>query len=164
MKHRQTRTNTLKTLIVLLTLFTVLITYSATALGESSPEYLLHVTAKLLNGRATPSKDSFVASFFDKGDTLEPTGRWSKDYQWVEVVGGETAGVWVYIKYVTERVHPFLVRNDSSSKIKIRSHPVNGRITGYLKKGKETEITQVVLGWGRCSKGWIDMSLLTEIN
>ena len=104
-----------------------------------------------------------MASFFDKGDKLEPTGRWSKDYNWVEVVGGETAGVWVHIRYVTERPNPFLARNESSTKSKIRSHPVNGRLTGYIKKGKEVEITQVVLGWGRCSKGWIDMSLLTEV-
>ena len=53
--------------------------------------------------------------------------------------------------------------NEEYKKIKIRSHPVNGKIRGYLKRGKTAEITQTVLGWGRCSKGWIDLNYVTEV-
>ena len=56
-----------------------------------------------------------------------------------------------------------MAKNEDYNKIKIRSRPVKGKITGYLKKGKAIEIQLVVLGWGKCEKGWIDMDLLEEI-
>jgi SH3-like domain-containing protein len=121
------------------------------------------VKTKLLNGRATPSKKASIEAFFDEGDPLKATGNWSPDYQWIEVGGGETGTVWVHIKYVSERKGYFQAKNEIFKQVKIRSHPVNGKLKGYIKKNETVEITHVVLGWGRCSKGWVDMNYLEEI-
>lgn len=117
---------------------------------------------RLLNGRANPTKIAQIESKFDSGDILEFTGNWSKDYQWVEVYGGETGTVWVHIDYVSEVTKPYTVKNYDYKEVKIRSSPVKGKVKGYLKKGKTLEITQVIDNWGRCSKGWIDLSYLEE--
>lgn len=121
------------------------------------------MTASHLNGRANPKKTSKIEARFDKNDILTPTGEWSEDYKWAEVAGGETGTVWVYVDYITER-KPFEALNKDYNRIKIRSKPVDGRVKGYLKKGDEVLIEQVILGWGRCKKGWIDLYYLEELN
>ena len=140
---------------------------SVPSLGESDlgseESTKLYVTANLLNGRANPRKTATIEARFDHGDDLEPTGDWSDDHHWIEVRGGETLTVWVYIDYVTERKTEFKAKNTKFKKVKIRSRPIDGKLQGYLKKGKTVTITRVVLGWGRCSKGWIDMSYLEEV-
>lgn len=99
---------------------------------------------------------------FDCGFDLEATGEWSNDRRWVEVYGGECGTVWCDIRYVTERPEEFMVCNIDYPKIKIRKTPVDGKVIGYLKKDKEVYIDRVVLGWGHCKQGWIDLSLVYE--
>lgn len=93
---------------------------------------------------------------------LEATGEWSDDHKWVQVRGGEIGLVWCCADYVTERTDAFRVTNESKRKIKIRSKPVNGKVTGYLKPGRSLTISRVVLGWGKCKSGWIDLEYLIE--
>ena len=119
------------------------------------------MTATLLNGRANPTKKSTIEARFDKNDILQTTGEWSDDYHWIEVVGGETGTVWVFIDYITED-EPFSAVNKDYKRVKIRSSPVDGRIVGYLKKNKEVKIERTVCGWGKCEKGWIDLYFLEE--
>lgn len=121
------------------------------------------VTAKLLNGRINPSKGAMKTAFFDRGDTIELTGYWSDDHEWVEVYAGEAGACWVAKQYVTERTGSFTVVNNDYNKVKIRRKPTEkSKTTGYLKQGKEIEITQVILGWGRCKLGWIDLYYVQE--
>ena len=116
------------------------------------------VTAKLLNGRMNPSKGAMKTAFFDRGDSVELTGYWSDDRAWVEVYAGEAGACWVARQYVTENTEPFIVVNTSYNKVKIRKKPSEkSRVSGYLKQGQEIEITQVLLGWGKCRLGWIDL-------
>lgn len=119
------------------------------------------VQTKLLNGRATPRKRATIEARFDLGDTLLATGEWSKDHQWVEVAGGETGTVWVYISYVSERKH-YYVKNVDYRKVKVRKWPVVGKVTGYIYRGQTVDITQTVLGWGKTDKGWVDLFYLEE--
>ena len=128
----------------------------------ADPLYV-YVTATQLNGRERPSKHGIKESLYERGDRIEATGRWSADYKWIEVVGGEMPTLWVSSEYVTERLGPLYFRNDDYGKVKIRKCPVKGKVTGYLKKGRIIEIDRIVLGWGHCSKGWIDLSLLAEV-
>ena len=130
----------------------------STAISED-----LIVTASILNGRERPGTNAAIEAFWDRGDLVEPTGEWSTDHQWVEIFGGETGTVWCSIKYLTERSEPFKVTNENRSSIKIRKRPVNGTVIGYLKPGKTITITQVVLGWGKCKSGWVDLGYLVEI-
>jgi hypothetical protein len=122
----------------------------------------LYVTASQLNGRAHPSKKASVEALFDYGDRLTPTGKISKDRKWVEVEGGETGTVWVSVQYVSERFMEFTATNVSNGKVRIHGLPDGGKLNGYLSRGKSVEIVQVVLGWGRCSKGWVDLAFLEE--
>ncbi len=123
------------------------------------PVYMT-VLASRLNGRARPSKKSFVEAFYDKGDYVKAYG-WSDNHHWIEIAGGETGTVWVWWEYLTERTDEFPVWNGYGSKVKIRKEPF-GKVIGYLKKDAEVYIDQVVFGWGHCSKGWVDLSYLTE--
>lgn len=124
---------------------------------------LVTVTARLLNGRMTPGKGSMKTAFFDKGDILELTGRWSEDHDWVEVIAGEAGNCWVACPYVNEITESFTVYNRDYGKVKIRRKPSDkSKVTGYLKKGREIEITQVLLGWGKCRLGWIDLYYVEE--
>lgn len=124
----------------------------------------MFVTANRLNGRATPRKKGRIEALFDQGDDLLATGEWSEDHNWIEVVGGETGCVWVSINYVTERKYSFEAKNLEHKTVKIRSRPFDGRVTGYIRKGRKVEITQVVLGWGKTKKGWVDLFYLEEVN
>ena len=140
-------------LIVLLFLFSA---------AGAEEHIFLKVTATQLNGRARPSKKAKVEAFWDYWDTVEATGEWSYDREWIEIKGGEGGTVWCNIRYLTEIFEPVKMKNADYPSIKIRKKPEKGGVVGYLKKNRTVEITQVVLGWGKCKKGWIDMSLLTE--
>jgi len=110
-----------------------------------------------------PSKDAIKTAFFDKGDILPLTGRWSNDHEWVEVYAGEAGNCWVKREYVTERMDSFYVINTEYSKVKIRKRPSDkAKVIGHLRKNKEVEITQVLLGWGKCRQGWIDLYYVQE--
>lgn len=154
----------LKTIVFILILL-VLVCCSFVELKSAKSEgqtELLRVTATLLNGRLAPGKKNRIEARFDEGDILEATGEWNKTHTWVEVKGGENGTVWCDVRYVNALEKPITVKYDGKGKVKIRKAPVNGQISGYLKPGKEIEIVQSVLGWGRCSKGWIDLDYLTE--
>lgn len=132
---------------------------------EETPECAtLYVTANRLNGRSAPRKSGFVECIFDSGDALTATGHWSKDHKWVEVIGGESGTVWVDVRYVTETKRDIYVMSLHPNKIRIRSKPFDGKTKGYLGKNKKLRISQVVLGWGKCATGWIDLSYLIELD
>ena len=89
------------------------------------------VTARLLNGRMSPSKGAMKTAFFDRGDTIELTGYWSDDHNWVEVYAGEAGACWVAKQYVTERTGSFTVINNDYNKVKIRKKPSDkSRVSG----------------------------------
>ena len=123
----------------------------------------VYVTADLLNGRSLPTTKAKIEARFDFCDVLQPTGLWSKDLKWIEVEGGESGAVWVDLRFVSERLMPFTAVNENNGKVKIRSKPFGGgRVRGYLKNGRQVEIDQVVLGYGHCKRGWIDLEYLIE--
>lgn len=124
---------------------------------------MLYVTANQLNGRASPSKAGLPEMLYDNGDILYATGRWSSDHMWVEVLGGENPTVWVNIKYVTGRKDAFAVTPQYYGKFKIRNKPVDGRVVGYVRDDQTIQINQVVLGWGKCKKGWVDLDNFIEV-
>lgn len=131
-------------------------------LAEDVDHEPMYVTADVLNGRAHPTKKAPVEAVFDYGDQLTPTGRISRDCEWIEVEGGEAGTVWVHVNYISERFVEFTVRNENNGKVKIRSKIGGGKVRGYVKRGKSVVIDRVVLGWGHCSKGWIDLEYLIE--
>lgn len=145
---------------LLAAVFAVLFLFGASFAEEYWDTTTLVVTANRLNGRMQPSKKSQVVAFFDKGDKLIAY-EWSEKHHWIEVEGGENGTCWVCWEYVTERTEPFTVWNNWGTKIKIRKEPF-GRVVGYLKNDAEVVIDRVVLGWGHCSKGWIDLKYVTE--
>jgi len=122
----------------------------------------VHVTAHQLNGRVRPSKKSMVELVFDHNDSLSPTGKWSADHKWVEIIGGENGTVWCSVEYLSERDDVFTVYSLNPGKIRIRSQPGAGKVTGSVKKEQRIEITQVVMGYGRCKRGWVDLSYFIE--
>ena len=133
---------------------------ASTESAQTNPTRMT-VQTKLLNGRAAPRKKSTIEARFDRGDILEATGEWSKDHKWIEVTGGETGTVWVYISYISERRH-YYAKNVNYRKVKIRKWPVVGKVTGYIRRGQVVDITQTVLGWGKTDKGWVDLFYLEE--
>ena len=122
----------------------------------------LYVTADMLNGREQPTKKAQIGGMYYFGDELRPTGRISRDREWVEIYGGEAGTVWVKACYVSERFSAFTVTNENNGKVKIRSKMGAGKVKGYVKNGKSIEIDRVVLGWGHCSKGWVDLEYFIE--
>ena len=122
----------------------------------------LYVLADVLNGRSLPTKKAGIEARFDFSDQVQPTGRMSKDREWIEVIGGESGTVWVSSRYVSERFFEFTVTNENNGKVKIRSKIDGGKVRGYVKNGKSIEIDQVVLGWGHCRQGWVDLEYCIE--
>ena len=122
----------------------------------------MHITAHQLNGRTRPSKKSMVEVVFDHNDTVSPTGKWSADHKWVEVIGGENGTVWCCVDYLSERDDVFTVYSLNPGKIRVRSQQGAGKVTGSVKKEQRIEITQVVMGYGRCKRGWVDLSYFIE--
>ena len=129
---------------------------------EQTDEYVVHyVTANILNGREKPTKNSYKEAFFDQGDAVKATGKWSRDRKWIEIVAGETGTVWCDARYLSEYWdNDIVVVNKLYKKVKIRKRPVDGGVVAYLKQEHELMIDRVVLGWGHSKKGWIDMSLV----
>lgn len=150
--------------IIIAVLAILLLFSTAMAYDDTNIEgHFVTVTARLLNGRMTPCKGAIQTAFFDKGDQIELTGRWSDDHDWVEVIAGEAGNCWVARQYVTEREEPFTVYNRDYSKVKIRKKPYDkSKVTGYLRKGREIVIEKVILGWGKCRLGWIDLYYVEE--
>lgn len=122
----------------------------------------LTVTGSNLNCRMAANKHSYVVTELEKGQEIPSTGRWSKNHRWVEIDHPEFGRLWCSYEFLTERTDSFSVETLWDEPIKIRKQPVNGRVTGYLRKGKTIEITQVILGWGKCAKGWIDLEYCIE--
>ena len=116
-----------------------------------------------LNCRYAPKKKSVIATSLANGQTITGTGKWSKDCKWVEIDHFEYGKLWCSYQYLTERTEPFYIETLWDTPIKIRKAPVNGTVVAYLRKGREIEITQVVLGWGKCKQGWIDLEYCIEI-
>ena len=154
----------MKRFLCLLAAFLILFPAVALSHDDTGIEgHTVTVTARLLNGRMTPSKQAIKVGFFDRGDTLELTGRWSNDHDWIEVVGGDSGACWVARQFVNELSEPITVINNDYKKIKIRKKPYEkSKVTGYLRRGREIEITQVLLGWGKCKLGWIDLYYVQE--
>lgn len=150
-------------LVVLITLVMVFTSVSIAEDAEVSEPVEMIVIASQLNGRAYPTKKSSKEAFFDYGDVVNATGKWSEDHKWIEIMAGEGGTVWCKAEYLTERTDSFIASNEGRKAVRIRKSPVDGRVTGYLKAGKTTKITQVILGWGKCSKGWIDLGYLCEV-
>ena len=140
----------------------LLIFFGTISLAEEENEIALFVTASKLNGRIKPSRGAEIVAKWPNGAELIPTGKWSRDHQWIQVIGGETQYAWVHIGYFSEQLTGFTAWNREYDKVKIRSRPIDGRITGYLKKGQEIEIEQLFLGWGKTEKGWIDLRYIEE--
>lgn len=134
----------------------------STGKAEDSKEVQMYVIASQLNGRAFPTKKAQIEARFDYGEVVTSTGRWSEDMKWVEIKGGDSGTCWCKADYLTERLHPFTVENEHKTKIKIRSLP-NGKARSYLGPGRTLKITQVVLGWGKSKRGWVDLEYLIEL-
>ena len=132
--------------------------------AEEEEEYLtVYVTGSDVNARMSPNKQSGVMTVLEKGQNIEITGKWSKDHRWIEIHHPECGRLWCDYHYFTERQDTFTVETLWDEPVKIRKQVFNGRVTGYLRKGKTVEITQVILGWGKCKQGWIDMEYCIEI-
>lgn len=115
-----------------------------------------------LNGRFRPSKKSPALAEYSFLDELTPTGKWSKDHAWIQVIHPEEGYLWVSIDFISERLDVFEVYTLSDQPIKVRSKPETGKVKKYLHKEEHVEITQVVMGYGRCEWGWIDLSYFIE--
>lgn len=148
-------------IILLLVLVAIFVSIAAPSLAEEQ-EIQMYVIASQLNGRSLPSKKSQVEARFDYGDIVLSTGRWSDDMKWIEVKGGDSGLCWCKADYLTERLAPFTIENEHSTKLKIRRWP-EGKVISSLSPHKTTKITQVVLGWGKCSRGWIDLGYVVEL-
>ena len=149
-------------LIIVVLFFALFICETAFAEEEEEEPVYLYVMAKSLNGRIRPGKRYQTIVEFEMDTPLVPTGRWSKDHMWVEVVSAENDYVWCNVNYLTERREVIHVYSLNSGRIKIRKAPGHGRVTGYAREGEVLEITQVVMGYGKCSKGWVDLSYFIE--
>jgi len=129
---------------------------------ENNEHSNLIVITDTLNGRFRPNKKASVLAEYEFGDILIPTGKWSKDHMWVQVLHPEEEYVWVNVNYISERLDIFEVYTLCDTKVRIRKSPGSGKTTGYLKKEQHVEVDQVVLGFGHTDKGWIDLSYFIE--
>lgn len=146
----------------ILILLILAIFVAGSAYSEEVSTIVLTVTGSNLNCRMSANKHSYIVTELEKGQEIPSTGRWSKNHRWVEIDHPEFGRLWCSYEFLTERTDPFSVETLWDEPIKIRKQPVNGRVTGYLRKGKTIEITQVILGWGKCTKGWIDLEYCIE--
>lgn len=154
--------------IVVVLMFALAVSYGmvhAEEAEEEEPVYIpLYVTnCTALNCRQKPSKSSFVVTELERGQMIEGTGRWSRNKQWVEVYHPEFGNLWCDYHYLTERQESFSIETLWETPIKIRKNAMKGKVTGRLKRDQKILITQVIYGWGKCSKGWIDLAYCIEI-
>lgn len=128
----------------------------STALSED--EYQpLYVMCNNLRGRMRAGKKYEAVTSFDMGMKVMPTGRISEDRQWVEIRTAEFDVVWCNINYLTETTEVLHIYTLWDEGVRIRSKPGGGKVTGTARKNQTLEITQVVMGYGKCSRGWVDM-------
>ena len=146
--------------VIAMILAAVLLIGAAWAEEEQEPA-LLYVMAGSLFGRIRPGKNHAVIEEFDMGMELHPTGRMSKDHKWVEIETMENELCWCSVDYLTEREDVFHVYTLNDS-VKIRKAPGAGKVTGYARYEQVLEITQVVMGYGRCERGWVDLEYFIE--
>ena len=125
-------------------------------------ETVLYTMSKNLQGRIRPGKKYESLVSFDIWTQLYPTGRLSDDRMWVEVRTIEGDLVWCSINYLTERIDVIHVYTLWESGVKIRSRPGGGKVTGIARKEQVLEITNVVMGYGKCSKGWVELDYFIE--
>lgn len=118
---------------------------------------VLYSMSKSLQGRIRPGKQYEALVSFDLWTQLYPTGRTSDDRMWIEVRSVEGDLVWCNANYLTETMNVLHVYTLWDEGVKIRSKPGNGKATGIARKEQILEITQVVMGYGKCSKGWVEM-------
>lgn len=166
------RISCIRRALAIVSVFFILLDIFQTTRAEDTYDYeydysedetvIFYVTASRLNGRYYPTKKSSVEALFDHDDRILGTGKFSKNHLWIEILAGECGTVWCDIRYLTERKEPFKVRNLGKSTVKIRKRPVIGKVIGYLKPNRTLTISQVVLGWGRCKSGWIDLTCVIE--
>jgi len=122
----------------------------------------LYVISDGLNGRIRPGKKHQKVASFDMWTILTPTGRVSQDQMWIEIKTAEGDLVWCNVNYLSERrevIHVYTLWEDG---IKIRQNRGSGRVTGKAMQNEILEITQVVMGYGKCSRGWVDLSYFIE--
>lgn len=165
MKRNNMVTNAFVLALVFIITFVALISIVAGASCEEEEQEkpaLLYVMSDGLRGRIRPGKKFASVCVFDMWTPLEPTGRMSEDHLWVEIETAENDLVWCHIDYVTERrevIHVYTLWDEG---VKIRQRPGYGKVTGTARKGQVLEITQVVMGYGKCSKGWVDLEYFIE--
>lgn len=145
----------MKKLIALFCVLCVLMSVSFAMCDEEYP--VLYAMSKSLQGRIRPGKKYEALVSFDMWTQLYPTGRVSEDRMWIEVRSTEGDLVWCNVNYLTETMNVLHVYTLWEDGVKIRSRPGGGKVTGTAKREQVLEITQVVMGYGKCSKGWIDM-------
>lgn len=149
---------------IIILLFVMLSLFSVAFGEEEEPEELneLIVIADTLNARYRPSKKSAALAEYVFGDHLVPTGKWSKDHQWIQIFHPEQNYLWVNINYISERLDIFEVFTLCDSPVRVRKSPGSGKTTKYLKKEQHVEVDQVVMGFGHTDYGWIDLSYFIE--
>ena len=130
--------------------------------AKSEEESYVYTVATVLNGRRKPTTKSADIAWFTYGDRLLRTGKWSKDRAWIQVYGGEDNVCWVHTKYVSERTEPFEVCNENNGTVNCRKNPGKGSITGKIRNGETVLISNVIDGYGRCERGWVDLEYLIE--
>lgn len=135
----------------------------AEEIEEAPEEIIFYVIRANLNARISPNRHSYIVTTLERGQEIHGTGRWSKDHRWVEIDHSEYGKLWCAYQYLTERLDEFEIETLWDEPIKIRKQAVNGSVCGKLRKNKTVTITQVVLGWGKCKQGWIDLSYCIEI-
>lgn len=152
---------TIAILIFVLIIAIASLIWTSTAKAEEGT--MMYVMATQLNGRTSPSKRNNVEVVFEHGDWVEAL-EWSNDYKWIKIKGGESGILWCSAQYLTERTDVFIVKNlPAGRSVKIRKTPVTGKISGKVKGGGTIEVQQVVFGWGRTKKGWIDLEYFVEV-
>ena len=149
---------------VAITVMAVFAVIGTEAEAEEEPTELqpLYVISDGLNARLRPSKKSMIMTQFEFLDILQPTGRWSSDHGWIEILDPEYGELWININYVSDRLDIFEVYSLNDHPIKVRSKPVTGKVKKNLKKEEHTWITQSVLGYGKCEWGWVDLGYFIE--
>ena len=138
-----------------LALLAIIILMGSCLADEEYP--ILYSMSKNLQGRIRPGKKYEALVSFDLWTRLHPTGRTSDDRMWVEVRSDEGDLVWCNANYLTETINVLHVYTLWDEGVKIRSKPGNGKVTGVARKEQVLEITNVVMGYGKCEKGWVEM-------
>lgn len=114
-----------------------------------------------LNGRAKPSTSSEVTMKLYLGDEVEVL---EFHGQWAKIIGGEYGTSFVKAEYLSSISSPVFYENDSSGRVRVRSAPVDGKTVGWVSSGARVRVLSIVMGWGKTSAGWVDLSFFQEVN